>query len=317
MRRLITPPATCREMTRNVLNDLMPSGRPAAEVDVDEALVRRLLEEQHPDLSHLPLAHLDSGWDNVLFRLGSEYIARIPRRKIAAQLMRNEQRWLPELAPRLPIAVPEPIHVGNPTGFYPWHWSVLPWFDGGCADEVPPADDQADRFAEFLLALHKPAPTDAPENPVRGVPLSVRVENTQERMIHVRQKTNLLNPAIEALWEAALSAPGDSVRCWLHGDLHAQNVLVDANGAFRAIIDWGDITAGDAATDLAGTWALFESASAREQVLQGYGPDQNLLTRARGWAILFGVVLLDSGLINSPRHADAGRKILQRLSADA
>jgi aminoglycoside phosphotransferase (APT) family kinase protein len=303
-------------MTRSPLTEFMPAGKPEAEVEVNEALVHRLLEQQHPDLRNLPLTHLDSGWDNVLFRLGNEYVVRIPRREIAAQLMRNEQRWLPELAPRLPIAVPEPLCIGTPTAFYPWHWSVLPWFDGSCADESPPADNQADRFAEFLLALHRPAPNDAPENPVRGVPLSVRVENTQERMIRVREKTNLLSPAIEALWEAALSAPGNTVRCWLHGDLHAQNVLVDRGGAFRAVIDWGDITAGDAATDLASTWALFESAAARNKVLQRYEPDQNLLSRARGWAILFGIVLLDSGLINSPRHADAGRKMLQRLSAD-
>jgi len=304
-------------MTRNSLNGFMPAGKPEAEVEVDDALVRRLLEDQHPDLNHLPVTHLDSGWDNVLFRLGSEYVVRIPRREIAAQLMRNEQRWLPELAPKLPISVPEPVRLGTPTDFYPWHWSVLPWFEGRCADESPPAEAQADRFADFLLALHRPAPEDAPENPVRGVPLSVRVENTQERMLRIRQKTDLLDPNIDALWESALSAPRNNVRSWLHGDLHAQNVLVDGAGAFTAIIDWGDITAGDAATDLAGTWALFESASARERVLQRYAPDQNLLIRARGWAILFGVVLLDSGLINSPRHAEAGRKILQRLAADA
>lgn len=304
-------------MTRSSLTEFMPAGKPDAEIEVDAALVSRLLEQQHPDLGHLPLTHLDSGWDNVLFRLGNEYVVRIPRREIAAGLMRNEQRWLPELAPRLPIAVPEPFRVGTPTAFYPWHWSVLPWFEGRCADELPPVHDQAERFAAFLLALHKPAPDDAPENPVRGVPLSVRVENTQKRMIRVRQKTNLLSPALEALWEVALSSPGSTVRCWLHGDLHAQNVLVDSDGAFSAIIDWGDITAGDAATDLAGTWALFESATAREKVLQAYEADMDLLNRARGWAILFGIVLLDSGLINSPRHAEAGRKILQRLSADA
>ena len=298
------------------LTDLMPAGKPEAEVDVDEALVRRLLEAQHPELKRLPVEHLDSGWDNVLFRLGDAYVVRAPRREIAATLMRNEQRWLPELAPRLPISVPAPLFVGTPTDFYPWHWSVLPWFDGQCADEVFPAEDQAERFADFLLALHQPAPTEAPPNPVRGVPLSVRVENTEERMIRVREKTDLLNNALESLWEAALAAPRSTDRVWLHGDLHAQNVLVDPAGAFSAIIDWGDMTAGDAATDLAGTWALLDSPTARRRVLARYAPDPDLLLRAQGWSILFGVVLVDSGLINSPRHAAAGQKILERLSAD-
>jgi aminoglycoside phosphotransferase (APT) family kinase protein len=297
--------------------DLMPAGRPDADLIVDATLARRLLEDQHPDLAALPIEPLDAGWDNVIFRLGSDYVVRIPRREIAADLIRHEQRWLPELAPQLPIPVPEPLFSGKPTNFYPWRWSVLPWFEGHCADESPPADDQAEKFADFLLALHQPAPAAAPKNPVRGIPLSVRVENTQERMMRVREQTDLLSTEIETIWEAALTAPERTARCWLHGDLHAQNVLVDDDGTFRAIIDWGDITAGDVATDLAGTWALFDSAAARERVLTRYEPDENLLKRARGWAVLFGIVLLDSGLINSPRHADAGRKILQRLSASA
>ena len=39
---------------------------PAAEVDIDEALVRRLLKEQHPQLSDLPLRLAANGWDNVM-----------------------------------------------------------------------------------------------------------------------------------------------------------------------------------------------------------------------------------------------------------
>ena len=154
-------------------------------------------------------------------------------------------------------------------------------------------------------------------NPVRGVPLEVREANTLERMARVREKTDLITPTIEAIWQSGLSAAQTTESCWLHGDLHAQNVLVDGTGAFSAIIDWGDITAGDAATDLAGIWALFESAPAREVILERYAPDEALRARARGWAVLFGVVLVDSGLINSPRHALAGRRILERLAEES
>ena len=93
-------------------------------------------------------------------------------------------------------------------------------------------------------------------------------------------------------------------------------MLVGESGIITAVIDWGDLTAGDSATDLAGIWALFESAEARRTALNHYQPDQALLTRATGWAVLFGVVLADSGLINSPRHAAAGQRILARLEAD-
>lgn len=304
-------------MTVPTLTEHMPAGKPDAEVDVNEMLVRRLLESQHPDLAALPLTHLDSGWDNVLFRLGGQHLVRAPRRQIAAKLIEHEQKWLPELASKLPIEVPVPIRAGTPTDFYPWHWSILPWFAGRCADEVAVADDQATRFAEFLLALHQPAPAAAPKNPVRGVPLSVRLENTLERMARVREKTDLITPAIEATWQAALAAPESSERRWLHGDLHAQNVLVSGNGEICAVIDWGDLAGGDVATDLAGIWALFDSADARAAAVEAYGPDADLLDRARGWAVVFGVVLVDSGLINSPRHAAAGQRVLQRLTYDS
>ncbi len=303
-------------MKKLTLSEHMPPGKPDAEVDVDEALVRRLLEHQCPDLNALPLSPLDTGWDNVLFRLDSEYVVRVPRREAAAELMHHEQTWLPVLAPELPIAVSTPVRAGVPTDFYPWHWSVLPWFEGQCADECPPDEEQAEDFARFLLALHKPAPEDAPENPVRGVPLRVREANTQERMARVREKTNLITPTIESAWAAALQAPESEERRWLHGDLHAQNVLIADNGEIHAIIDWGDLNGGDPATDLAGIWALFPSESARAKALEHYRPDADLLSRARGWAVVFGIVLVDSGMINSPRHAAAGKKILERLSAD-
>ena len=135
---------------------------------------------------------------------------------------------------------------------------------------------------------------------MRGVPIQVRKTNTLERIERVQEKTDLISPAIEATWEAALGSPECRERRWLHGDLHAQNVLVSGNGEIRAIIDWGDLTAGDVATDLAGIWALLDSAEARATALAVYGPDADLLCRARGWAVLFGVVLVDSGLINNP-----------------
>lgn len=303
-------------MPNDDLTEHMPAGKPEAELEITEALVQQLLEAQHPDLSMLSLALLDSGWDNVLFRLGSDYVVRVPRREIAAQLIRSEQDWLPVLAPNLPIPIPAPIRIGKPTAFYPWHWSVCPYFEGRCADERQPANDQVERFTEFLLAVHQPAPSEAPGNPVRGVPIDVRVENTFERMSRVRERTDLITPEIDHLWQTALEAPVSTESRWLHGDLHAQNVLIDELGRFSAIIDWGDITAGDVATDLAGVWALFESAEARQAILDQYRPDEATLTRARGWAVIFGVVLVDSGLINSPRHAQAGRKILIRLDQE-
>ncbi len=292
-------------------------GRPRAQRVVDETLVRRLLKDQHPHLANRPLEHLDSGWDNVIYRLGEHHTVRLPRREAAAALLENEQLWLPRIADGLPLPVPVPVATGRPTAYYPWPWSVLPWFEGRSADLSPPRAEEADRFADFLIALHRPAPSDAPANPVRGVPLKAREANTRERMKRLNSNGDALPPALESIWESALVAPEARETCWLHGDLHAQNVLVNDSGNLAAIIDWGDITGGDPATDLAGIWAVFPTDCARQQILESYRPDAALLQRAMGWAFVFGVVLTDSGSINSPRHAAAGRRILERLEADS
>lgn len=290
-------------------------GKPEAEIEIDEALVRRLLEAQHPDLADLPLVLLASGWDNVIYRLGDALTVRVPRRAVAAELVVNEQTWLPRLAPRLPIPITAHTRAGTATEFYPWHWSVLPWFEGEAADLESPSGTEAACWAEFLLALHQPAPESAPVNEVRGIPLSERADSTEERLARLREATDLISPRIEQLWASALDAPASSDPRWLHGDLHAQNVLVDG-GRITAVIDWGDITRGDVATDLASIWGLFENPADRERILSEYNPDPATLDRARGWAVLFGAVLLDSGLVNSPRHAAMGRTLLTRLGAE-
>ena len=125
-------------------------GTPAPEIDLDVDLVQSLLREQHPDLVDQELVLFDTGWDNFTFRLGEELALRFPRREAAAQLILNEQRWLPELATHLPIPIPTPLRVGLPSAEYPWHWSVLPWLPGQAADQAAPHSDQAAPFAGFL-----------------------------------------------------------------------------------------------------------------------------------------------------------------------
>lgn len=189
-------------------------------------------------------------------------------------------------------------------------------FEGECVDRVPPASSEVERFAGFLAKLHQFAPQHAPQNSVRGVPLHLRQVPVEERMLRLKHKTDLISDKISHFWSRGLAA-AESTECrWLHGDLHAQNVLVNEAGLFSAVIDWGDITSGDVATDLASTWSMFDQSVDRMRLLEIYNPDQATLERAQAWAVLFGVVLADSGLINSPRHAAQGQAILLRLSED-
>ena len=298
-------------------NNTTPIGTPASDFQIDASLVRALLEQQHPDLAHLPIQTLDAGWDNTMFRLGEQYCVRLPRRESAAVLIEHEQTWLPRLARQLSLPIPCPCRFGKPALGYPWKWSVLPWLPGTAADLTGLAAAQAVVLAKFLRSLHTPAPSDAPQSAVRGVPLWRRAAVIEERIRRLSVKTDLISKPVKRTWETALQAPCAESTRWLHGDLHARNALVE-NGAITGIIDWGDITSGDVATDLASIWTLFSEQTDRQKALSEYADmSEATLQRAKGWAVLFGVVLLDTGLIDHPRHARMGEQILRRVTADS
>lgn len=285
---------------------------PAAEIDIDVVLVRALLEEQHPDLAGLPLEPLASGWDNDIFRLGDSLTVRLPRRLMAAVLVLHEQRWLPELAPRLPLPVPVHVRTGVPSEAlaYPYAWTIGPWLPGAPLEVAPPDDLTATAVSlgAFLAAVHQPAPPVAPVNPYRGVPLAERAERFEASL------TDLADGIVDKdrarrLWEELLAAPPDPGPArWLHGDVHPLNLLVH-EGRLAAVIDFGDICAGDRASDLAGAWTFLDRAD-RERFREAAGAstpvDDATWSRARGWALALG-----TAMANGDEHvAEFGRRAL-------
>jgi aminoglycoside phosphotransferase (APT) family kinase protein len=287
---------------------------PAAEVDVSVELVRRLLAGQHPDLAGLELAVLANGWDNLVCAVGADYLVRLPRRALAAELVAHEQRWLPVIAPGLPLPIPAPVRVGHPAEGFPWKWSVVPHFPGRVAALAVPDDLAlaAVALGGFLAALHVPAPPEAPVSPVRGGPLLTRADRVSEHL-------GLLGSgreagAARAIWESSIEAAvwADSP-VWLHGDLHPANILVDA-GRISAVIDFGDLTRGDPATDLSVAWMLLPAAE-REIFRQAYGrADDDTWARARGWALSLALVFLAFSADN-PLMAAIGERTLSELLA--
>jgi aminoglycoside phosphotransferase (APT) family kinase protein len=293
------------------------TGTPLAEIAVDAELVRALIGAQHPDLADLPVSLGATGWDNLTFRLGADLAVRLPRRLAGAVLIHKEQHWLPKLAGRLTLPVPTTLRAGRPGEGYPWSWSVVPWLEGEPADLAEPDEASADVLAGFLRALHAPAPEEAPPNPYRGVPLLQRQAHVEQRMARLEASTSLITPDVRALWARALEAPVDSGPVWLHGDMHAKNVLT-AGGRISAVIDWGDMCAGDPATDLASIWMLLPTPGARGRAMAAYGSiTQATLLRARGWAVAFATMLADAGHIDDPRLAAMGERTFARLAEDA
>lgn len=283
-------------------------------------LVGDLLREQHPDLAGLPLEAMPSGWDNVLWRLGDDLVVRLPRRSTSVRLTLHEQRWLPELAPRLPLPVPLPLRVGVPSPRYPWPWSIVPWLEGVAGDKAAFTDpaDAGRRLGAFLRRLHHPAPNGAPRNPYRGVPLAERAGKFEASVAELGPGIDTVS--VRRVWDAALAAtPFADPPVWLHGDLHPANVVV-RDGTLAAVVDFGDVCAGDPATDVAAAWVLVPDEG-RPAFFDAYGPvSADLHDRARGWAALFALMLVSIG--NDPRpdsgrptYAAAGHAALQRLCA--
>lgn len=296
---------------------------PAANIRVDPELVRSLLAEQHPDLTG-DLELVANGWDNVIYRLGHDLAVRVPRRDVAAHLIAHEQRWLPSLAPGLPVPVPVPVRIGVPSPLFRWHWSVVRWVDGIDGADVASHDrtQLAVPLARFVTALHRPAPTapdgmvhqDVPLNPVRGVPLRSRDAAVRERLRELR--TDYDTRLLAELWQESLDAPvWDGPPIWIHGDLHPGNLLLDQRGGLASVIDFGDLTAGDPATDLATAWLTFRPESRavfRALIDDATHADAATWLRARGWALCMGTALATSSDDNR-RMSTLGSHVLGQL----
>ena len=282
---------------------------PPAEHHIDEALVRRLLGSQCPDLAELPLQFGAAGWDNQMVRVGDRHVARLPRRTVGDRLVLHEQRWLPEIAPRLPLPVPTPLVSGVPEHGYPWHWSVCPWLPGTTAAVSPPDDEAAtaDTLAAFLMALHHPAPVDAPTNEFRGVPLATRAEAFESRLS--RLGDDHTSRQLHDWWVDVAAIPAANVEpVLLHGDLHPANLLVH-DGRLAAVVDFGDICGGDPATDLAVAWMLFGHPG-RDRFFSTLGTDPGTRRRAAGWAAVLALAFLaDDGGPMTP----IGRRTIDAL----
>jgi aminoglycoside phosphotransferase (APT) family kinase protein len=255
----------------------------ADELPIDEALVRRLLAAQFPEWAALPLEAVRFfGTDNAIYRLSAELAVRLPRRDQNVLQLEKELHWLPKLAPLLPLAIPEPVAVGEPGEGYPLPWAVYRWLDGEPAYEAPPREAERE-LAALLGALRKIDPAGGPppgeHNFFRGEPVRVRDEVTRAAVA----KLGLEREALP-VWDEALAAPdwpGPSV--WIHGDLDARNLIV-SNGRVSGVVDFGGVGVGDPACDVMAAWKVL-SAYGRERLRRELEIDDATWARARGWAL--------------------------------
>jgi len=292
----------------------------ADQFEIDERLVRRLLAGQFFQWSNLPVRAVPtSGTENAVYRLGDEMAVRLPYRPGRDDQIEKLDRWLPRLAPRLPLSIPETLARGTPTEEFPAAWSIVRWIEGEEAtlERLGDPVDTARTLAGFVRALiaidATGGPAPGPHNFWRGMPLASRDDVTRGC---IRESEGLLDTqAVMQAWERDLAAPPwDGPPTWLHGDLAPDNLLL-TDGRLDAVIDWGGLGVGDPATELLPAWNLFRGAS-REAYREALGFDDATWARGRGLALSTSIVALPYYDDTLPVRATHAKAVIREVLAD-
>lgn len=286
---------------------------------IDAALVGRLIAAQFPQWSGLSVTPVEvDGWDNRTYRLGDTMTVRLPTAEGYAPAVDKENRWLPKLAPALPVPVPPVLAVGEPAEGYPFNWSVRGWLDGTTA--TPDRIDDLPLFAtavgEFLLALQR---VDAADGPPAGAHSFYRGAPPAHYDGETRRSLAALGGGVDtaratAVWEAALTTSRQEPPVWFHGDIGSGNLLA-RDGKLAAVIDFGTSGVGDPACDLVISWTMF-SGDSRAAFRRTVGQDDGTWARARGWALWKALITLVDLGDTDPAGAAVHRRVIDEVLAD-
>jgi aminoglycoside phosphotransferase (APT) family kinase protein len=240
---------------------------------VDATLARALVASQFPDLALASVEPLGLGFDNTAYLVGGQWVFRFSRREVAVALLEQEVRLLPALAPRLPVSIPVPEHLGRPEERYPWPFVGYRWLPGRTACGLSLDETQrtalARPLARFLAALHAFPVPDAEALGARGDVLAKmdvrsRTPSTLAALAEIGG-WGLLQPGeLRRLERVLAETPVDAVRppaVVVHGDLYVRHLLLDDEGRLTGVIDWGDVHVGDRAVDLAIAYGFLPPAA--------------------------------------------------------
>ncbi|MDX8524668.1 aminoglycoside phosphotransferase family protein [Mesorhizobium sp. MSK_1335] len=285
---------------------------------IDTGLVRRLVDAQFPQWRDLPVSPVVfGGWDNRTFHLGDDMTVRLPSAARYSLQVEKEHRWLPKLAPLLPLPIPTPLAMGEPAEGYRWHWSVYRWIEGDTAKSVRVADLGvfAVALADFLVALRGIDPAGGPgpglHNFHRGGPLSVYDGEARQAIAALDGRIDA--QAATAVWDAALAATWHGSPVWFHGDVASGNLLVE-DRRLSAVIDFGTSGVGDPSCDLAISWTFLEGES-REAFRTRIAVDDATWARGRGWT-LWKALITVAGHDANQAEVTRQRQVIDEVLAD-
>ena len=286
---------------------------------IDAALVRHLVAAQFSHWADLPVSPvLPGGWDNRLFHLGEQLVVRMPSASVYAAQVEKEHAWLPQLAPFLPLSIPVPLAIGEPAKDYPWRWSIYKWIDGDAATlaRISELRDFATALAQFLIALQRinpiGGPSPGPHNFHRGGSLAVYDAETRHAIAVLAGKID--TDAATGVWETALATTWQKLPVWIHGDVSADNLLVQG-GQLASVIDFGMLGVGDPACDLSIAWTLFEGES--REVFRSFLPlDVGTWARGRAWTLWKALIVASDVAPASASWAAQCWRIIENVLSD-
>ena len=214
---------------------------------------------QFPQWAGLPVTPVvPGGHDHRTFRLGDELSVRLPSAEGYAQQVAKEQRWLPVLAPRLPLAIPAPSPTACPARAIRIEWSVYRWLEGEPATAATIADPVAlaVELAGFLRALGAVdaagGPPPGPHNFHRGGPVA-RLRRRDAAGDRGPRRPDPARGGRCACGRRAVDVEWHGEPVWFHGDVAEGNLLL-RDGRLSAVIDFGTVGVGDPACDLVIAW---------------------------------------------------------------
>ena len=227
---------------------------------------------------------------------------RLPSAARYALQVEKEQRWLPILAPQLPLPIPVPLAMGRPAEDYPWPWSVYRWIDGETAtiERIADVRQFAVTLAEFLAALQAidagGGPAPGPHNFFRGGPPAYYDDETRQAIATLDGRID--SDAATEVWERALASAWQGPPVWVHGDVASGNLLV-RDGRLSAVIDFGSSGVGDPACDLYIAWTFLEGES-RDAFRAALPLDDATWQRGRGWTLWKALITLAAAHRHQP-----------------
>jgi aminoglycoside phosphotransferase (APT) family kinase protein len=293
-------------------------GMHPGQVGVDAAALTAAIAEQVPGLAGLPVHPLESAGTVVApFRIGERHLARVPlvpsSDPSALVRLEAEAAHARFLADRLPVEVPQAVHLGEPFAGYPGCWSVWTWVDGTSLDRTTEVDQVrlADDLARLLLTFH-------------GLPTQGRSWNRAGRGGRPLADTDWVRSSIglsaqlvdaaatTAVWERALSAaPQRGAARYIHGDPVPGNLII-RDGRLAGLVDITEPSIGDPAADLVPAWAVFEP-DARRAFRAAMNAGDDAWERGRGWAFEMAIGALHYYEHTNPVFFAQALRTLQRL----